>query len=379
MMQKEYIGRNTITKLKKILHKHNPKKIFLVIGKSSYEKSGAKGVIERILKDYKVIHFSDLKANPEISSIEKGFKVFKENNCDFVIAVGGGSAMDTAKLINIFAANEGNPIEYIEKKKNIGKKGKTFVAVPTTSGSGSEATKFAVVNIGKTKKSFESDFIIPDYAIVDPQLTMSLPKYITASTGMDALSQAIESYWSINSTRKSKKFSVKAIKLILKNLPDSVNSPSKKSREAMAMAANLAGKAINITKTTACHSISYPMTSYFNVAHGHAVALTLAEMLIYNSQVTEKDILDKRGVSYVKKTVNEIAKLLGARNTKDACNKINNLMNEIGLSTRLRDLEIKRNKSIEIIIKNGFNPDRVKNNPRRLTEKALRKILNDIR
>lgn len=379
MVQQEYFGLNSISNLKKILSKHKPKSIFLVTGKSSYARSGAKLVLDKILKNFNLMHFYDFEENPKLNDVEKGLRVFRENNCDFVIAIGGGSVIDIAKSINILAANPYKPIEYVKNKKNINNKGKILVAVPTTSGSGSESTQFAVVYIGKTKYSLDQPFILPDYAIVDPQFTFSMSKYVTACTGMDALSQAIESYWSINSTEESKKCSVKAIKLILKNLPDSVNNPSKKSREAMAIAANLAGKAINTTKTTACHSVSYPMTSYFNVAHGHAVALTLPEMLVYNSQVIEKDILDRRGINYVKKTISEIAKLLGARNAKDAGSKINNLMNEIGLSTRLKELGIKTNKDIEIIIKKGFNPDRIKNNPRRLTEGVLRKILEKIR
>ena len=379
MSQKEYLGYNSITQLNNILKKHNPRNIFLVTGKDSYEKCGAKSTIDIFLKNYNVIHFNDFETNPKLHDIKKGFNLFKQKKCDFVIAVGGGSVIDIAKSINILAANPGEPIEYVKKKKPIKNKGKTLVAVSTTAGSGSEATKFAVIYIDKIKHSLEHNFMLPDYAIIDPQFTINMPKNITAFTGMDALSQAIESYWSINSTLKSKKYSKKTIKLIIKNLKNAVNIPSKKSRESMAKAAHLAGKAINITKTTACHSISYPITSYFNVPHGHAVALTLASMLVYNSQVTEKDVLDKRGTAYVKNNIKEIVNLIDARSVEEASKKITNLMKDIGLKTKLSELGIKAKKDIEIIIKNGFNPDRVKNNPRILTESALRKILNDIR
>ncbi|MEK6826697.1 MAG: iron-containing alcohol dehydrogenase, partial [Nanoarchaeota archaeon] len=170
-----------------------------------------------------------------------------------------------------------------------------------------------------------------------------------------------------------------AIKIIMKNLASSVNNPTEETREAMAIAAHLTGKAINISKTTASHAISYPITSYFNVPHGHAVALTLAKMLVYNSQVTEEDVLDKRGVAYVKETVNEIAKLMGAETIEEASKKIINLMKEIGLKVKLGELGIKTDEDVELIIKNGFNPDRVKNNPKKLTEDNLRKILKEIR
>ena len=378
-MQQEYLGFESINNLKEILSKHNPKNIFLVTGKSSYEKCGAKKAIEPYLENCNVINFYDFEVNPKLKDIEKGIEVFKKNNCDFVIAVGGGSVMDVAKSINVLAANDEKPQEYVDKKINIENRGKTLVAIPTTSGSGSEATRFAVIYINKIKCSLDHEFVVPDYAIVDPHFTMNLPKEITASAGMDALCQAIESYWCINSTDKSKNYAKEAIKLAMSNLSDAVNNPSEQSREAMSKAAHLAGKAINISKTTSCHAVSYPITSYFNVLHGHAVALTLGQMLVYNSSVTKNDLSDKRGVDYVKTTIDEIVNLIGAWNAEEASEKISNLMEEIGLSTKLSRLGIRTNNDINIIIKNGFDPDRVKNNPRKLTEEALREILSNIR
>ena len=378
MPQKECFGFNSVNSLRKILASHNPTSIFLVTGKASYEKSGAKAALGKILKNFNIARFCDFEENPKIENIKKGIKIFKKYKCGFVVAAGGGVAIDIAKSVNILSVNSESPKDYIFKKKLIQKKGKPLVAIPTTAGTGSEATKFVVVYIDKTKYSLEHDFILPDYAIVDPQFTMSLPGYVTASTGMDALSQAIESYWSVNSTNLSKKYAGKAIQLAIKNLPIAVNNPSRKSREAMSKAAHLAGKAINITRTTAPHAISYPITSYFSVPHGHAVALTLASVLKYNSQVTEQDLLDKRGITYVKKNINKIVNLLGAGNIDEACNKIKNLMAEIGLSAKLSGLGMAKRGSLDLIIKHGFNPSRINNNPRRLTEEVLRKMLNDL-
>lgn len=379
MKQKEYLGYNSIRNICSILSKHGPKKIFLVSGKASYVGSGAKAILDRFLKKYSVYHFNDFNPNPKAEDIVKGISLFNKTKCDLVIAVGGGSVIDAAKSINLLAANKGNPIGYVLKRRRIEAKGKPLIAIPTTSGSGSEATMFAVVYIAKTKYSLEHEFMLPDYAIVDPQFTLNLPKAITASTGMDALCQAIESYWSVNSTDESKRYAKKAIKIAIKNLEKAVNSPSKKSRDAMSKAAHLAGKAINISKTTACHAISYPITSYFKVSHGHAVALTLPLMLAYNSSVKENDLLDKRGIDHVRNVIDEIIGIIGAKNPEDAGKIISDLMEKIGLKTRLSDLGIKRENDINLIIKNGFNPDRVKNNPRLLTEAALRVILDSLR
>src|SRR3989344_3997450 len=252
MPQKEYFGYNSIKNLQKILLNHSPKKIFLVTGRSSYEKSGAKDSLAKILKDHKFVHFDNFEANPKISDIKIGLELFRKNKCDFVIAVGGGSVMDVAKSINCFSANSGKPEDYLQNGKPIKKKGKMLVAIPTTAGSGSEATKIAVVYINKTKYSLFDNLILPDYAIIDPQFTINLPKRITAAAGMDALSQAIESYWSIDSTNESKKYSKAAVRLIVNNLVGAAGG-SRLSRIAMAKAAHLAGKAINISRTTACH------------------------------------------------------------------------------------------------------------------------------
>ncbi len=380
MRQQEYFGFNSINNLRNILLKHKPKNIFLVTGKNSYEKCGAKKILNKILRNYNVVDFTEFEVNPKFDDIKKGLELFKKNNCDFVIAVGGGTTLDIAKAVNLFASNEEKSfIEYINNPTKIKNKGKVTVAIPTTSGSGSEATRYAVLYKDKVKYTLTHNFIIPEYAIVDPQFTMNLPAHITAFTGMDALSQAIESYWSINSTDESKKYSREAIKLIIKNIPLAVNNSSEISRGTMTKAAHLAGNAINITKTTACHAISYPITSYFNVPHGHAVALTIAPMIVYNSQVTKQDLLDKRGVDYVKNTIKEIVELIGASNAEEASEKITNLMKEIGLSTKLSELGIETDEDIEIIIRNGFNPDRVNNNPRKLTEETLRGILYEIR
>lgn len=379
MPQTGFIGFDSLKNLSKLLVKHKPAKIFLVSGKSSYEKSGAEKKINGILDGFRFIRFNGFEENPKLPDITRGIKAFKGNDCDFVIAVGGGSVIDVAKSINLLSANDGKAEDYIKNKKKIKNKGKTLIAIPTTAGTGSEATKFAVVYIGKTKYSLEHEFCIPDYSIVDPNLTLSLPKTVTACSGMDALCQGIESYWSVNSTKESREYAKEAIKLVVNNLVGAVNKPSRKTRESMAIAANLAGKAINISKTTACHSVSYPITSYFDVPHGHAVALTLAPMLVYNSNVTSKDVLDKRGFQYVKKTIKSVSRLTGAGSVKDAALKIKSLMKKIGLSTSLSGLGIKTKKDISIIIKNGFNPSRIKNNPRILTENALRKILEEIR
>lgn len=378
MKQREYIGFGSIDNLSSVLSELSEGNIFLVTGKKSYITSGAKRRLNGFLNDYKVSRFFRFGRGPNIEDVEKGIGVFKQSESDTIIAIGGGSVIDMAKLINFFASNDLDALEYVKSKKgNIGKP-KPLIAVPTTAGSGSEATSFAVLYVDKEKFSVDNEYVLPDVAIVDPALTMSLPKYITATVGMDALSQAIESYWSINSNDESKNFARASIELTVANLIRAVNDPDTYSRLAMARAAHLAGRAINITRTTSPHAVSYPLTLYFGITHGHAVGLTLSSMLEYNAGVSDEDVLDSRGCRYVRRTILEIARLLGAEDVQEAKNKLKRLMKRIHLETRLSALGVNSKEDVELVIRMGFNPDRVKNNPRRLTTESLRAILRSI-
>ncbi|MFW9873184.1 MAG: phosphonoacetaldehyde reductase [Candidatus Thorarchaeota archaeon] len=375
----EFIGNGAIKNLQKIL-KDNYTNAFYITGNSPLEKNNIDKVSQIIKKECQFFHFNDIKPTPTVEGVNLALDLFKKGNYDLIIALGGGSVLDIGKSVSVFSTNKGKIEDFLLKKLRLKRKGTPLILIPTTAGTGSEATHFAVIFINKTKYSLADEkFLQADYTIVDPELTYSLPKRVTAYTGMDALSQAIESYWNINSTDESKAYAKKAINLIMDNLIKAVHNPEKKSRSNMAFAANYAGKAINLTKTTACHAISYPITSYFKVPHGHAVALILPAIIKFNSEVNENDVLDSRGLYYVKEIMNELISLIGASSFIKAKEKINDLIKTIGLETRLSDLGIKHQEQIEIIIKNGFNPERVKNNPRLLTEPQLRKILKEIR
>jgi len=364
--------------LPKLLVECGARKIFLVMGKGSYSASGAKAYLDDILKGYMVCQFCDFSVNPKVEDVGHGITIFETEQFDIVLAVGGGSSIDMAKLINFLSGRPESFENYKFKSKTSNGSVRPLIAIPTTAGSGSEATSFAVLYANKEKFSVDNELLLPTAAIVDPDLTMSLPKYITATTGMDALSQAIESYWSVNSNDESKRYAGEAITAIMTNLETTVNNPTESARAAMAEAAHLAGKAINITRTTAPHAISYPLTSYFGIPHGQAVGVTLSSLLVFNANVTDKDVVDKRGFGYVRKTINDICKLLGADSVGSAKATIDSLIFEIGLQTRLSRLGLREKKDIDIIVANGFNPARVGNNPRMLSKEDLREILEQI-
>lgn len=303
-----------------------------------------------------------------------GINLIKQTNPDLIIAIGGGSVIDMAKLINILASQHTDNFEIVKNNQRIQNKGLPLIAIPTTAGTGSEATHFAVVYIDKVKYSLAHEYILPDYAIIAPALSYNLPRHIIASSGLDALSQAIESYWAIGSTIESKQYAAEAISLILPAIKKAVCEQNKPAIYSMAIAANLAGKAINISKTTAAHALSYPITTHFNIPHGHAVALTLGKFFIINSLYNANDIQDKRGEIYLNKTMKELFTLFGCNDAQSCCAKWYKLVAQLGLKNEPRQVGIKSKREITIISDN-INIERLSNNPVEINKDTIEKIL----
>jgi alcohol dehydrogenase class IV len=377
MKQNIYTGYNSYKKISNILEEVSPKKIFLVTGKKSYFLSGAENLLSEFINEYEYIRFFDFEINPKIKDIKKGIDLFNKEKCDFVIGIGGGSVMDIAKSISLLATQKGDLEEFIKEKVPLKRREILSMVIPTTAGTGSESTHFSVIYINKAKHSLTHYSLLPDFTILDPAFTEKLPPYVTACSSMDALCQAIESFWSTNSTEESRIYSRQAIELIMPNIIKNVNNPDRESREKMLIASNLAGKAINIAKTTAAHSVSYPLTSYFNIPHGYAVALTLPYFIKYNNDISLENLQDSRGVKFVKDRISELFAALKVETANEAKDKLLNIMKEINLETKISKLGINKN-NIDIIIENGFNLQRMKNNPRVVDEKDLRNLLGKI-
>ena len=374
MTQQEFIGFDKIKQLGGILKSFKTSKVFLVTGKGSYQLSGADKEISNLSSSFEFIHFYDFEKNPCVEDVRAGITLFQQNNVDITVAIGGGSVIDMAKPITTLAPQSGNPTAYIIQESTLKVHPIPLIAIPTTAGSGSEATHFAVVYIDKMKYSLASQLILPNVTIIDPNLSLTLPKSVTATSGMDALCQAIESYWSIHSNTQSRFFASKTIKLAIKHLASTYHEPTPQKRLHLALAAHYAGKAINITKTTAAHAFSYPLTSFFGVPHGHAVSLTIGSLLEYNSQVTDKDLSDARGIVYVKQSIDEIVSLLGASDVASAKKIISALMKKIGLQTTLKSLDIDLEQEWDKISQN-INLERLRNNPRLFDSSSLKSLL----
>jgi alcohol dehydrogenase class IV len=374
MKQKIYRGYNSYKKIYYILKELAPKKIFLVTGKKSYFLSGAKNLLSEFINKYNYFRFYDFEINPKLKDLINGINIFNREKCDIIIGVGGGTVMDIAKSISILATQKGDLEEFIKGEISLKERQIPSIMIPTTAGTGSESTHFSVIYINKTKYSLAHNSMLSNFVILDPLFTKNLPPYIKACTSMDALCQAIESFWSTNSTEESRTYSKQAIELVMSYIVKNVNNPNTISREKMLIASNLAGKAINIAKTTAAHSVSYPITSYFNVPHGHAVALTLPYFIEFNNNVSLENLQDNIGIEFIKDRMSELFIMLKVKTANEAKDKILSIMKEIKLETELSKLGINKD-NIDIIIENGFNPQRMKNNPRLVSERDLRDLL----
>lgn len=266
-------------------------------------------------------------------------------NPEIVLAIGGGSVIDLAK-------------SFLYKRTLDKLKVPYFVAIPTTSGSGTEATKFAVMYRNKKKISIEHPLLLPKLVVLDPEITYSLPATQSAISGADVFSQAIESYWSKRSNHVSQSFSKESIKIWSDNFLGVIKSPGKLSRRNMLWASHLSGKAINITKTTGPHALSYYLTSNYQIPHGQAVALFLPLFFLYNDPS------------------NELLRIIKCETAYEAFRKIRFLFNEAGLAIRLSDISIDKKLVLEPLL-NDFNEERFLNNPVTFDKEKLTLLINE--
>lgn len=229
----------------------------MVVGGSALNNLHIQSFFNSLKGAIDVIQFSDYTPNPTMEEVNNGVKLFIMSNCDAILAIGGGSAIDVAKCIKYYRMAE----QQIP-----------FFAIPTTAGTGSEATHFAVVYAQGEKMSIAHPCLIPDFVLFDAQMLKSLSLYQRKCTMLDALCHAIESFWSVKASQESRALSVHAIQIIVAYYRSYLNNDDMANFKLLE-AANIAGQAINLTQTTAAHAMCYKLTSLYGIPHGYAAAL----------------------------------------------------------------------------------------------------------
>ena len=361
--QKTYFGVNWLSK---ILEEN---KRVLLITFSNIKKTMLMGDVAPYLKEKETVHFCDFGPNVKIGDIESILASCSQFNPDAIVCIGGGTAIDMGKLLGVFLCND--------IMGEISKKACDVIAMPTTTGTGSECTHFATMYVGDKKHSIENEFIRPDYVILDPALSKYLPARHRASSGLDALCQGIESYWARGATEESMRYAELAISLAINNLVECVNSPNLSNTFSMLMAAHFSGKAIDISKTTLSHAISYPLTSKCGLPHGHACALTIGEVLKFNYKPRGDDFDQWHGDYGIAIKVSDILKFAGADDPDDFKYVIDSLIDDVGLDNRfLRTLD---DDEIKEISDSAHSSERCTNNPRKVTPHGIAHILKKSR
>jgi alcohol dehydrogenase class IV len=313
------------------------------------------------------------KALP-IEDVEEKYREVRDNpSVDLIIAVGGGTIIDIAKIISIAYSNRCEKVEEILSDKTLGNR-LDLIFIPTTAGTGSEATSFAVVYKDKVKISIDHKSLLPSYVVLDPVLLKSLPVPILNSTVLDALAQAIESIWARGATEESREYSKEAIGLILDNL-DKGNTIERLS--GLQVASHLAGKAINISKTTLPHSISYPITSHFGVPHGVAVFLTLPNAAELNYYATEETVQQEVQIADIQESFSVLFSLFGVDGIDGLRDRLENVFVEFGFKTRLRDYGIGE-EALSFLADNALTKGRSDNNPRKVERDEILRLLEEI-
>jgi alcohol dehydrogenase class IV len=343
------------------------KKVLLVTD-SSFPFLNIKEDIEGINVPY--VKFDQFTPNPLYEDVCKGVDLFKAEACDTILAVGGGSSIDVAKCIKLYCKMSDDKLYLEQEYKDTGIK---LIAIPTTAGTGSESTRYAVIYYDGKKQSVTHDTIIPDIAILEPKVLKTLPLYQKKCTMLDALCQGIESWWSINSTDESKSYSKIVVETIMKWWREYIFDNTEESASHIMEAANYAGRAICITQTTAPHAFSYKITSLYGLPHGHAVAVGLPVIWEYMLHHKEKCI-DPRGPEYLSKIFYGIADAMGADTPDVARVFFTRILTDLMIASPVSKNKVEDFK----ILTKSVNPIRLKNNPIELDESAIRTLYEKI-
>ena len=338
------------------------RKIFLVCGSSSHKLAAGEyfSFLENT-QGIEVCRFSDYQPNPLYESVKTGVLTFLESDADCIAAIGGGSAMDVAKCIKAFATmdQESSYLQQTIEENKI-----PLIAIPTTAGTGSEATHFAVIYNGGEKLSIAHKSLIPELVILDSNNLTTLPLYQRQATMMDAFCHAIEAFWSVNATPESDEYAKIAIQLGMQ-YKDGYLSNEEYGSQMMLKAAYYAGKAINITKTTAAHAMSYKLTSMYHIAHGHAAAVCLSEVWGHLlTHCTGMDNADK---------LQKIADAMGSDNSTQALQFFRKMIHENNLKLE-KDTEA---GTLELLAA-SVNIERLNNHPIPLSKEELKELYKRI-
>ncbi|RFU64209.1 iron-containing alcohol dehydrogenase [Bacillus sp. V59.32b] len=297
-----YVGWGALQQLVPVVKKYDAVKILLITD-PALESIGLTDRVKIPLEEegFEVTVYTDVVPEPPLEVGEKLVAYIKQQQIELVIGLGGGSALDLAKLAAVLAVHDGKVADYLNLSgtKQINQKGLPKILIPTTAGTGSEVTNISVLSLESTKDVIAHDYLLADAAIVDPELTVSVPAKVTAATGIDALTHAIEAYVSVNASPTTEGLSLQAIRLISRSIRKAVKDGSdQQARIDMSEGSYMAGLAFFNAGVAGVHALAYPLGGQFHLAHGDSNAVLLPYVMGYiRNSCTKKmaDILNALG------------------------------------------------------------------------------------
>lgn len=361
-------GRGAVEKVGKEAKKRGGSKVLLISDEGIAKAGLLKKVEEPLAKEgLGVTIFDKVEPEPWVEIADEAAAIAKEKNCDLIIGVGGGSCMDIAKAAAVLATNEGKAKDYQGLNK-VPKPGLTKIMVPTTAGTGSEVTFTAVLSNKepKGKAGINSPYLFPELALLDPLLTLSAPPEITASTGMDALTHAIEAYTSLQATVITDAITLKAIELIAHNLRRAVaEGQNVEVRDNMLLGSLLAGIGLANAGVGAVHALAYPLGGLYRIPHGVANGLMLPYVMEFN---LEKSL--EKFAQVARAMGEEIDGLSSNEAAQRAVEAVNKLSKEIPVPRKIKELEAGiTERDFPQMAASAMKVTRpLENNPRQMTE-----------
>jgi alcohol dehydrogenase len=356
-----HYGAGKVSELGSLLRSFNASKILIVTDRGIVASGILKKCTDAILSEHiRFSLFDGVEPNPTTDSLEKGLTLVKHESIDAIVAVGGGSSIDAAKAINVLLANGGQVSDYGGLGK-LKKKGLPLIAIPTTAGSGSEMTSYMLISDGKTHQKIvcSDPKIIPDMAILDPTLTLSLPPAVTIETGVDALSNGIESYVSNVANPYSELFSLRAIEIIAQNIIRVYQEPSNlDARSQMLIGSNISGLAVHLSSIGAAHSMANPLTKHFNITHGIAVGMVLPYVMLFNAPSQPKKYKQIALALGVKSEEGKDDRSVGRKGAI----KLRSLLDQLSLPPNLTEMGVKED-SIPIMAQEALTQVSIQFNP----------------
>lgn len=318
--------------------------------------------------------YSDIKANPTIENVQNGVEAFKACGADCIVAIGGGSAMDTAKAIGIVITNpEFADIRSLEGVAPTKNPCVPIIAVPTTAGTAAEVTiNYVITDVEKKRKFVCVDVHdIPIVAVVDPDMMSTMPKGLTAFTGMDALTHAIEGYITKGAWELSDMFHIKAIEVISRSLRDAVEN-KKEGREGMALGQYIAGMGFSNVGLGVDHSMAHTLSAYYDTPHGKACAILLPTVMAFNADYTGEKYREIARVMGVK----GVDEMTQAEYRKAACDAVKQLAEDVGIPTTLKG--IVKEEDIPALSKDAYADACRPGNPRDVSEEEIAELYRSL-